>query len=78
MRSSYVIGAAALERQGAKFVMVDMRSPLGPTTQDLYDTRHPNDSGYLKMATVWKQGIDQALKNGWIKAPAENGIPLEG
>ena len=62
---------AAFEREKAKVVLVDMRSEQGPTTQDLYDTRHPNDVGYRKMAVVWKQGIDEALRRGLVSRPIE-------
>ncbi|KAG6363907.1 hypothetical protein INS49_009010 [Diaporthe citri] len=70
--------AAQLTGQGAKFVFVDMRSPEGPTTNDLADTRHPNDVGYQKMANIWMQGIQQALAKGFITAAAENGIAADG
>lgn len=64
--------------RGAKLVLVDMRGPDGPTTADLADQRHPNDAGYQKVATVWFQGIQQAITNGFITAPAQNGIPADG
>ncbi|KAK0636773.1 GDSL-like Lipase/Acylhydrolase [Bombardia bombarda] len=70
--------AANFAEEEAKFVLVDMRSPEGPTTADLNDTRHPNDRGYEKMAVVWSQGIAEALERGFISAPASNGIPLDG
>jgi lysophospholipase L1-like esterase len=54
--------------QGKRIVLVDMWSAL--TDADLSDTIHPTDAGYQKMAAVWKQGIDQAISNGWISAPA--------
>jgi hypothetical protein len=70
--------ASGLEAQGKKFLLVNMRSPDGPTTADLFDSRHPNDRGYAKMAVVWDQGIQMALERGFIASPAENGIPLDG
>lgn len=70
--------APRYEQAGAKFVLVDMRSQDGPTTADLFDTRHPNDVGYGKMAVVWNQGILTALEKGFITPPTENGIPLDG
>lgn len=78
VNSQYSALAAQLAGQGAKFVMVDMRSPEGPTTNDLADTRHPNDVGYQKMANIWAQGIQQAISKGFITAPAENGIAADG
>ncbi|KAK4169630.1 SGNH hydrolase-type esterase domain-containing protein [Cladorrhinum sp. PSN259] len=59
------------EKENAKVLLVDMRSQEGPTTQDLYDTRHPNDVGYRKMAVVWKGGVDEALQRGLISAPVD-------
>jgi hypothetical protein len=57
------------EKQGAKFVLVDMRKG-GPTVNDLADRRHPNDVGYNKMAKVWFQGIQVAQSKGFISAAA--------
>ncbi|KAK4212654.1 SGNH hydrolase [Rhypophila decipiens] len=67
--------APRYQQAGAKFVLVDMRSEDGPTTADLFDTRHPNDVGYRKMAVVWNKGILAALEKRFIIAPADNGIP---
>lgn len=63
---------------GAKLFLVDMRSPQGPTINDLADGRHPNDVGYRKMANVWYTGIQQATDHGLVTAPAENGIVADG
>lgn len=78
VNNQYSALAAQLTAQGAKFVMVDMRSPEGPTVNDLADTRHPNDVGYQKMANIWMQGIQQVIAKGFITAPAENGIAADG
>lgn len=78
VNNQYNALAAQLTGQGAKFVFVDMRSPEGPTTADLADTRHPNDVGYQKMANVWMQGVQQAITKGFITAPAANGIAAAG
>ncbi|KAI7779435.1 hypothetical protein LA080_000815 [Diaporthe eres] len=78
VNNQYNALAAQLTGRGAKFVFVDMRSPEGPTTNDLADTRHPNDVGYQKMANIWMQGIQQALAKGFITAAAENGIAADG
>ncbi|TLD11870.1 hypothetical protein PspLS_11256 [Pyricularia sp. CBS 133598] len=59
-----------LKDEGAKLVTVDMRSPAGPTTDDLFDTRHPNDAGYVKMANVFFGGIQEAASKGFLTAPA--------
>ncbi|KAK0721849.1 GDSL-like Lipase/Acylhydrolase [Lasiosphaeria miniovina] len=71
----YSAVAAAMAQQQARFVLVDMRGPDAPTTADLNDTRHPNDAGYVKMAAVWSQGVQQALAKGFLSPPADNGIP---
>lgn len=78
INTQYTALAAQMKAQGAKFVMVDMRSSDAPTTADLADTRHPNDAGYQKMANVWFQGIQQAITSGFITAPVDNGIPADG
>lgn len=78
VNSQYGALAAQLTGQGAKFVFVDMRGPGGPTTDDLADTRHPNDVGYQKMANIWMQGIQQALAKGFITAAADNGVVADG
>lgn len=78
VNNQYNALAAQLTGQGAKFVFVDMRSPDGPTVNDLADTRHPNDAGYVKMANVWMQGIQQALAKGFITAPVANGVAAAG
>ncbi len=64
-----------LRGRGAKLVLVDMRGPGGPTTANLNDTRHPNDAGYVKMANIWFAGIQEAISQGFISAPAGTGNP---
>ncbi|KAK0643781.1 GDSL-like Lipase/Acylhydrolase [Cercophora newfieldiana] len=64
VNTQYQDVATALEAQGRKIVLVDMRSAEGPTTEDLADSRHPNDRGYVKMAAVWNKGIEVALSKG--------------
>lgn len=78
INNQYTAMAAQMTAQGAKLVLVDMRGPGGPTTADLADKRHPNDVGYQKMATVWFQGIQQAVNQSFITAAADNGIPADG
>jgi lysophospholipase L1-like esterase len=78
INSQYNALAAQLTGQGAKFVFVDMRGPDGPTVNDLADTRHPNDAGYVKMANVWMQGIQQVLAKGFITPPVANGVAAGG
>lgn len=78
INNQYAALATQMTAQGAKLIMVDMRTPDGPTVADLADQRHPNDVGYQKMATVWFQGIQQAITGGLITAPADNGIAADG
>ena len=52
---------------GNHVMMVDMSATI--TTNDLYDSLHPNDRGYKKMADCWLSGIEHANKVGWITDP---------
>jgi len=45
---------------GDDIVVVDMENALD-YPDDLYDTVHPNDSGYAKMANVWYAALDDLL-----------------
>lgn len=78
INKQYAALVAKMTAAGAKLVYVDMRGPDGPTTADLADQRHPNDAGYQKVATVWFQGIQEAIAKGFVTAPADNGIPADG
>ncbi|NJP88216.1 hypothetical protein HCN51_01870 [Nonomuraea sp. FMUSA5-5] len=51
---------------GKHVYMVNMTTV---TLTDLADLLHPNDSGYLKMAGAFYQGLVQAGRAGWIGAP---------
>ncbi|KAK8051102.1 hypothetical protein PG993_002487 [Apiospora rasikravindrae] len=79
VNAQYQTLAADMAAKKAKFVLVDMRSPEGPTTADLHDSRHPNDAGYAKMAAVWLKGIQEAQTKGFLTAPvaAETSGPSE-
>ncbi|MEO7716409.1 MAG: RICIN domain-containing protein [Capsulimonas sp.] len=48
---------------GKHITMVSMSSL---NTGDLYDSTHPNDGGYQKMANVWAGGVQQVIANGWV------------
>jgi lysophospholipase L1-like esterase len=74
INKQYTALVAQLQAARARVLLVDMRSPEGPTTTDLADGRHPNDAGYKKMANIWFAGIQQAISQGLITAPADNGI----
>lgn len=78
VNSQYVALVARLQAAGAKIILVDMRSPEGPDTSDLFDGRHPNDVGYRKMANVWFPAIQQAVSRGLVTVPVDNGIPADG
>ncbi|KAF6824591.1 gdsl-like lipase acylhydrolase [Colletotrichum plurivorum] len=70
INEQYAALATQLQQSGAKFAMVDMRSADAPTLNDLADTRHPNDGGYVKMANVWAKGIDEVMAKGFVTAPS--------
>lgn len=52
---------------GNHVMLVDMSAAL--TTGDLFDSLHPNDGGYKKMADVWYRGLQLANGAGWITEP---------
>ena len=62
-----VPGIVQAEQAAGKHVgYVDM-SAL--TADDLSDALHPNDGGYVKMATAFDSGVQAAASAGWLKAP---------
>lgn len=55
--------------------------PIDITVADLSDEKHPNDSGYEKMANAWLKAILEADERGWLKTPAvvdAKGLPGVG
>ncbi|MEH6373453.1 FG-GAP-like repeat-containing protein [Streptomyces sp. KLMMK] len=48
------------------------------TTQDLDDDVHPKDSGYVKMAEAFSNGIARAAADGWIRQSVDikSGPPI--
>jgi lysophospholipase L1-like esterase len=54
--------AQARIASGDKIVIVDMESALNYST-DMWDTLHPNEQGYAKMANVWFNALKQILPN---------------
>ncbi|KAK2041107.1 GDSL-like Lipase/Acylhydrolase [Colletotrichum somersetense] len=69
INAQYAAVATQFQQSGAKFAIVDMRSPDAPGLNDLNDTRHPNDGGYVKMANVWATGIQEVVSKGFITPP---------
>jgi hypothetical protein len=55
-----VIMAEQRISNGDKIILVDMESAL-TYPGDMYDLLHPNESGYAKMAQVWKQALQGFL-----------------
>lgn len=55
------------QRAGQRVLSV----PIDITEADLADLKHPNDSGYQKMADAWFKAIQEANRRGWVKSPAE-------
>ncbi|WP_189938055.1 FG-GAP-like repeat-containing protein [Streptomyces aurantiogriseus] len=51
---------------GKHVLLADMSSV---TTADLADQLHPNDEGYRKMSTVFRDSIYDAAGRGWLKDP---------
>jgi lysophospholipase L1-like esterase len=60
----------AKQAAGKHVAFVDMSSL---TTADLYDSLHPNDGGYQKMADAWNKGVQAADAAGWISPPVSGG-----
>jgi hypothetical protein len=58
---------------GKKVLLVDMHSSCF-STKDLNDSTHPTDKGYLKMAGVFYDGIQNASRRNWITAPHRTNI----
>jgi lysophospholipase L1-like esterase len=46
---------------GDDIIIVDMEHALN-YPDDMYDTRHPNDTGYAKMADVWYNALAARLR----------------
>jgi hypothetical protein len=65
-----------MQAAGAKLVLVDMRGPGGPLVTDLADGRHPNDAGYVKMANIWFQGVQEVISKGLLTNPSSNSTAL--
>ena len=55
----------ARTQKGGKVATVDMFDVLDPAT-DLYDTIHPNDLGYVKMAKAWAAAMNAKENEGWF------------
>ena len=63
-----VPGVVAQRANNGHHVMVADMSSIG-VGYLVSDGTHPNDLGYQQMASVWYQGIKQAIAQGWVKAP---------
>ncbi|KAM0399178.1 hypothetical protein ACHAPZ_007073 [Fusarium culmorum] len=57
------------KRQNARKYI--LKVPIDITADDLWDEKHPNDSGYEKMANIWLKAILKADKRGWLKTPTK-------
>ncbi|KAK5707630.1 hypothetical protein LTR97_000168 [Elasticomyces elasticus] len=60
----------ARQAAGRKITYVDFSSSYFSIADIGSDGTHPIESGYMKMAEVWFQGIMVANDQGWITAPA--------
>jgi len=72
VNAQYSALATTMQAAGAKMLLVDMRGPGGPLVTDLADGRHPNDAGYVKMANIWFQGIQEVISKGFLTTPLAN------
>jgi hypothetical protein len=70
VNAQYTALASTMQAAGAKMVLVDMRGSGGPLVTDLADGRHPNDAGYVKMANIWFEGIQEVIDKGFLATPA--------
>lgn len=74
------VSSIVANRKGAgkKVFLVNQFDALDPS-RDLFDTLHPNDGGYSKMAGTWYNAIASvANTNKWIKDPvAGSGLKEE-
>lgn len=62
---------ATRQRAGKKVLSVDMSQKF--TVANLKDGVHPNDNGYEIIAQTWYDGIQQAVRFGWIWEPISVG-----
>ncbi len=62
-----------VERMGAgnrRIVLADLYSPRGPQVGDLVDDGiHPGDEGYVKIAEIWADSIEEAARTGLLQPP---------
>ncbi|KAL4993888.1 SGNH hydrolase [Aspergillus recurvatus] len=58
--------------QNKNILLAEMYSCVGaPRLRDLVDDGvHPNTDGYMKMATIWADSIDEAAKLGILRRPS--------
>ncbi|RKF63195.1 hypothetical protein OnM2_027078 [Erysiphe neolycopersici] len=62
---------ATRQRAGKKVLLVDMSQRF--TVAHLQDGVHPSDKGYELIAQTWYDGIQQAVRFGWIWEPISVG-----
>ncbi|KAJ6178216.1 hypothetical protein N7519_008677 [Penicillium mononematosum] len=67
INKQYLELAAKRRAQGESLVVADMSSFI--QWKQLVDKVHPTAAGYEKMASVWWAAIQQAEKEGFLKAP---------
>ena len=67
INKQYVELAAKRRARDERLVLADMSSFI--QWKQLVDNIHPTAAGYEKMASVWWAAIQQAEKEGFLKAP---------
>lgn len=55
------------QKAGTQLLVVEMTDYV--KVEDLFDSLHPNDRGYEKMATAWYKGVEDAASKGWLDRP---------
>ncbi|KAI1759057.1 carbohydrate esterase family 3 protein [Hypoxylon sp. FL1150] len=75
--------AIDLIREGKPVTMAEMHYDQGLPNRVLQedigkDGMHPTDQGYFKMGDIFMEKIIEVAKNGWLRAPVENGVPYDG
>ncbi|NIS71950.1 MAG: hypothetical protein GTO12_24395, partial [Proteobacteria bacterium] len=63
-----------ITNDGDRIIIVDMEDGAGiDYSTDMYDEKHPNDSGYEKMANLWFTVLDDFLSGGNVPPTASAG-----
>ncbi|EGO59267.1 hypothetical protein NEUTE1DRAFT_121106 [Neurospora tetrasperma FGSC 2508] len=80
INDQYKALAQRMRDAGKRVILVDMHDATkGPIPEDMFDSTHPTDVGYRKMANIWFQGLVEASNLKWLQAPEPlSGVPDSG